>query len=179
MGRDRRCSEGKPHESLERHPVSDAGSTVPAIAEAERLVRRLIPFFEQFDWRIESLGETLRISMPLEGSSVNHFGGMHAAVLFAAAESLGGLAVLSIGVDLDRHWCAVREVTIRYRKPAMSDVRAAAPFGAERIAAARAELAATGKASFVLDAQVLDQNGAVVAETTASYHLRRRDPAAV
>lgn len=107
---------------------------------------------------------------PLAGNG-NHLGTMYAGTLFGLAEMLGG-ALFVASFDVERFHPTVKDVRIRYRRPATTDVRAEASLGADTIARLRREAEDHGKAEFVLDATITDAAGEVVAGTTGTYQVR-------
>jgi len=107
---------------------------------------------------------------PLAGN-VNHLGTMYAGTLFGLAEMLGG-ALFVASFDVERFYPTVKDVQIRYRRPATTDVRAEASLDADTIARLRREAEHHGKAEFVLDATITDGAGEVVASTRGTYQVR-------
>lgn len=102
----------------------------------------------------------------------NHFGVMYAGSLFSVAEMLGG--VLSFAsFDLDGMVPLVKEVQIRFRRPALGVVRAETTLSLDEIARVAADAADTGKGEFVLEATLTDTGGEVVATTRGVYQIRR------
>lgn len=111
-------------------------------------------------------------TVPMDGNA-NHFGGMYAGALFAVAEMLGGAVALA-SCDVNRFYPTVKDVQIRYWRPAMSDVRATAELDIASIEAIVREAEATGKGEFTLDAVLTDASGATVATTHGTYQIRAR-----
>ena len=109
---------------------------------------------------------------PIAGNG-NHFGVMYAGVLFTVAEVLGGLLALT-AFDQSQFYPLVKEMTIQYKAPAKSDVRAQAALSDDEIARIEAEAAQNGKSEYVLEAVVTDADGVMVATTRATYQLRRK-----
>ncbi|WP_207897362.1 PaaI family thioesterase [Amycolatopsis pittospori] len=107
---------------------------------------------------------------PLTGN-VNHLGTMYAGTLFGLAEMLGG-ALFVANFDVERFHPTVKDVQIRYRRPATTDVRAEASLDADTIVRLRREADHHGKAEFVLDATITDATGEVVASTRGTYQVR-------
>ncbi len=108
---------------------------------------------------------------PLEGN-LNHQGSMYAGTLFGLGEALGAV-VFAANFDLSRFTATVKDVQIRYRRPAMTDVRAEASLDASTVARIKREADTVGKAEFVLDAELKDTAGVVVATTHGTYQVRR------
>jgi len=107
---------------------------------------------------------------PLAGN-VNHLGTMYAGTLFGLAEMLGG-ALFVASFDVERFYPTVKDVQIRYRRPATTDARAEASLDADTIARLRREADDHGKAKFELDATITDSTGEVVATTRGIYQIR-------
>lgn len=106
------------------------------------------------------------------GPNVNHFGVTYAGSLFTVAEMLGG-SLSRVSFDLEGFVPLVKDVAIRFRRPAMGTVRSEASLSADEIARVQAEAVARGKADFVLEATVTDEAGTVVATTVGTYQVRR------
>jgi len=132
-------------------------ATIPVVYEAMRL-------------RFVDVGPGVATAkVPFEGNS-NHLGTMYAGVLFTVAEVLGGAMAFSF--DVSKFAPVVKDVQIRYRRPARSDVTATTTLSQAR----RDELSKlaeeTGKAEFILTAELTDDSGEVVATTEGTYQLR-------
>jgi len=108
--------------------------------------------------------------VPIEGNG-NHFGVMYAGVLFTVAEVLGG-AIGVASFDNSKYFPLVKDVQIRFRRPAKTVVRSVATLDEATIAATAKEAEANGKADFELDAELTDAEGTVVATTHGLYQLR-------
>jgi acyl-coenzyme A thioesterase PaaI-like protein len=113
----------------------------------------------------------VRLGMPLAGNA-NHFGSMYAGALFTVAEIPGGALFLTT-FDVTRFYPLIKEMTIRFRRPAFSDVTCEVVLSADESARIAGEAAAFGKSEFVLAGEVRDAAGAVVAETRGVYQIRR------
>ncbi len=110
-------------------------------------------------------------SAPLAGN-LNYQGSMYAGTLFGLGEALGAV-VFAANFDQSRFTATVKDVQIRYRRPAMTDVRAEASLDASTVARIKREADTVGKAEFVLDAELTDTAGVVVATTHGTYQVRR------
>ena len=108
--------------------------------------------------------------MPGSGNE-NHIGSMYAGALFTLAEIPGGALFLT-SFDSARFYPIVKEMTLRFRRPAKGDIRVEARLDAERIRQLEAEAGERGKAEYSLELQLTDEQGEVVAESTALYQLR-------
>ncbi|MFC4604154.1 PaaI family thioesterase [Rhodococcus kronopolitis] len=108
--------------------------------------------------------------VPVAGNG-NHFGVMYAGVLFTVAEMLGG-AIAVASFDGAAFYPLVKDLRIKFTRPATTDVRAEATLDEDTIVRVTREAAEVGKSDFALDATVTDADGVVVAVTTGLYQLR-------
>ncbi len=114
----------------------------------------------------------VRLRMPLAGNQ-NHIGSMYAGALFTLAEMPGGVLFLT-SFDSQRCYPLVKDLHLRFRRPATSDVRVEARMPAERIDQLRIQVEQQGKAEYRLELQLTDESGEVVAESRGLYQLRAR-----
>ena len=113
----------------------------------------------------------VRLRMPLEGNQ-NHIGTMYAGALFTLAEIPGGALFLT-SFDVQRFYPLIKEMNLRFRRPATSDITVEARLSDEEIARIQAEAEQNGKADYHLELQLCDASGEVVAQTRALYQLRK------
>jgi len=114
----------------------------------------------------------VRLRMPLAGNQ-NHIGSMYAGALFTLAEIPGGALFLT-SFDAQRFYPIVKEMNLRFRRPATSDIRVEARLAAEEIQQLQKQATELGKAEYVLQLQLTDESGEVVAESRGLYQLRAR-----
>ena len=141
--------------------------------KVQRLLRRLCPLYEQLDLRVNSIGELLSVTVPLNDVTGNHLGGVHAAAQWAAAESLGGIAYAA-HPELGRGWVAVRSVNIDFSSVARGDVCAEATFGAAEVSQLARQLGERGRADYDLLITLSTSSG-LVGQANGSYHIRLTD----
>lgn len=143
------------------------------LAPVNRLVKLSIPFAARAGFRIEALEPGyLRARMPLKGNR-NHIGTMYAGALFTLAEIPGGVMTLfDFGSDFIP---ILKELNMRYLKPARSDVTVAFHLPDEEVERITRETRALGKAEFTLEGALTDGAGDVVARSTALYQVRLRE----
>lgn len=108
-----------------------------------------------------------KLMMPLEGN-VNHVGMMYAGALFTLAEIPGG-TLFGSAFDTKRFYPIVGELSIRYLKPAMGDVFVVAELADDEIERVTNDLEEKGRAKYVLDLELTDADGAVLATTSGTY----------
>jgi len=131
-----------------------------------------IPVIHRLGIRIVEVRDGLIVgTAPLAGN-LNYQGSMYAGTLFGLGEALGAV-VFAANFDLSRFTATVKDVQIRYRRPAMTDVRAEASLDASTVARLKREADNAGKAEFVLDAELTDTAGVLVATTHGTYQVRR------
>ena len=109
--------------------------------------------------------------MPLSGNQ-NHIGTLYAGALFTLAEIPGGALFLT-SFDVQRFYPLIKEMNLRFRRPATSDITVEARLSDEEIARIQAEAEQNGKADYHLELQLCDASGEVVAQTRALYQLRK------
>jgi acyl-coenzyme A thioesterase PaaI-like protein len=114
----------------------------------------------------------VRLRMPLEGNQ-NHIGTMYAGALFTLAEIPGG-ALFMTSFDVQRFYPIIKEMTLRFRRPATGDIWVDARMSAEQIAEISRQAEAAGKADFNLELELKDGSGEVVAISNGLYQLRKR-----
>jgi thioesterase domain-containing protein len=131
-----------------------------------------IPVIHRLGIRIvEARNGFIAGTAPLAGN-LNYQGSMYAGTLFGLGEALGAV-VVAANFDLSRFTATVKDVYIRYRRPAMTDIRAETSVDADTVARIKQEAETVGKAEFVLDAELTDTAGVVVATTHGTYQVRR------
>jgi acyl-coenzyme A thioesterase PaaI-like protein len=142
---------------------------------AIRMLENGIPFVERCGFKIETL-ERGRVvcRMPIEGNT-NHIGTMYAGALFTCAEMPGGALFFST-FDPAKCFPIVKALDLQFLKPATTDVRLEISITDEAIARIDAALEANGKAEFVLEGELTDAQGAVVARSRGVYQLRATNP---
>jgi acyl-coenzyme A thioesterase PaaI-like protein len=112
----------------------------------------------------------VRLRMPLRDNQ-NHIGSMYAGALFTLAEIPGG-ALFITSFDSARFYPIVKEMNLRFRRPATSDIRVEARLATDDIERLQAEAQRLGKAEYWLELQLTDASGEVVAESRGLYQLR-------
>lgn len=137
------------------------------------MLERGIGFIRRTGLRVEELSRgRVRLRMPLRQNR-NHIGTMYAGALYTLAEVPGGALFLS-SFDTRRFYPIVTEQTIRFLKPAKGPVTVTLEMSESKIERLQEEADANGKVGFLLAAELKDENGEVVATSTAHYQLRAR-----
>jgi thioesterase domain-containing protein len=145
------------------------------VEEAAQLASS-VPILDAMGVRVLDAGPGHAVAELPPEPNVNHFGVTYAGSLYSVAEMLGGVLALAT-FDFDGELAGfvplVKESTIRFRRPALGVVRAAASLSDEEVSRVRADALATGKGEFVLEATLTDAQGEVVASTVGTYQVRR------
>lgn len=134
-----------------------------AVGSVEALKRTGLKLIEARDRYAKAL-------MPLAGN-VNHVGMMYAGSLFSLGEVAGGLLHV-VSFDYTRLFPIVKEVHIRFRRPALSDITMEASLTEERVDQLTREAEETGKAEYSLELELKDVNGEVVSIVTGTWQIR-------
>lgn len=129
------------------------------------------PFVERMGMTAQVLERgRVRLRAPLAGNG-NHIGSMYAGALFTLAEIPGGALYLT-SFDTTRFYPVVKEMNLRFLKPVTTDATVEITLDEAAIARIQAEAADLGKAEFVLEGEIRDTAGQVVALSRGVYQLR-------
>ncbi len=98
-------------------------------------------------------------------------GMMYAGSLFTLGEIAGG-AIHLVSFDASRLFPIVKEINIRFRRPAMTDVSMEVELSAEEASRIQAEALEKGKADYVLNLELKGADGEVVAIVGGTWQVR-------
>lgn len=136
-----------------------------------QLIQSAVPFVQRMGLRVEELRPGyVKLVTPLQGNE-NHIGTVYAGALFTLAEIPGGALFLSV-FDGTRFYPVVKEMNIRFLRPARSDVTITMSLSEEEVRRIRTEAEENGKAEFVLEGDIMDSVGEKVASTRGVYQVR-------
>lgn len=139
---------------------------------ARQFTEDKIAFVKRMNLKAEVLEPGfVRLQVPLAGNE-NHIGSMYAGALFTLAEIPGGALFLT-SFDASKFYPIVKEMNLRFRRPATGDIVVEARLSAEEIERLQTEAQANGKAEYVLELQLTDGSGEVVALSRGIYQLRK------
>ncbi|GIZ12803.1 YiiD C-terminal domain-containing protein [Pseudomonas sp. NCCP-436] len=140
---------------------------------ARQLTEEQIAFVRRSGLKAEVLEPGfVRLCMPLEGNR-NHIGSMYAGALFTLAEIPGGALFLT-SFDVQCFYPIVKEMNLRFRRPANGDICVEARLSTDEITRLEELASRIGKAEYLLELQLTDDSGEVVAESRGYYQLRLR-----
>jgi acyl-coenzyme A thioesterase PaaI-like protein len=143
-----------------------------ALKLVTRFVGQAIPFASRNGFKvIDFRPGYVKAFMPLKGNK-NHFNAMYAGALFTVAELPGG--IISVFNFDERFFPILKELKMEFIKMAKSDVTVEFELSAAELARLEEEAEAQGKSEFVLQGEIRDVQGNVVARSLAYYQLRMR-----
>lgn len=120
---------------------------------------------------LEMRDRYVKTCMPLEGN-VNHVGIMYAGSLFTIGECMGG-AIYGAALDTRRFFPIVKELAIRFRRPAVTDVTLECEMAEEEAERIQKEAEEKGKADYTLDLEIRDANGEAVSIVRGVWQIRK------
>lgn len=116
----------------------------------------------------------VKLIMPLEGNT-NHIGMMYAGSLFCIGEISGGV-IHGVAFDVNKYVPIVKEVNIKFTRPALTDVTMEVSMDKERAEAIQATAAEKGKADFTMELELKDSGGQVVSRVNGVWQIRPLPP---
>ncbi|EKF76101.1 hypothetical protein A11A3_01365 [Alcanivorax hongdengensis A-11-3] len=112
-----------------------------------------------------------KMLMPFK-PNINHVGIMYAGALYTIAELPGGVIYLT-SFDTSKFYPIVKDMSIRFRRPATTDVTVEITLSEEEIARIEKTTEEQGKCDFEWDVELKDSNGEVVAISHNVYQMRK------
>ncbi|MBW2638334.1 MAG: YiiD C-terminal domain-containing protein [Deltaproteobacteria bacterium] len=120
---------------------------------------------------VELHDRSTKLSLPLE-PNLNHIGTMYAGSLFSLAEFSGGV-MFAASFDIAKYFPIVKEMSIRYRRPAATAVTLEVELSPERVEEIRAMAEEKGKADYSMDLELKDETGEVCSIVHGTWQLRK------
>jgi len=134
-------------------------------------IEKKIAFVQRMGLKVlEMKPRYVRLSAPLEGNE-NHIGTMYAGALFTLAEIPGG-ALFMTTFDSSRYYPVVRDMSIRFRRPARGDVTIELSMSEEEVRRIESEAVENGKSEYILIGELKDKSGEIVALSRGVYQMR-------
>ena len=117
------------------------------------------------------------VALPADPKYHNHIGRVHASAQFSLAEAASGQWLLTQFSDAAVEYLAVvRQVELKYRRPAVGELRAKVEVTAEEAEQFRVALERRGRATIELNVQVLASDETVTLEGTFEWFAQRLRP---
>lgn len=141
------------------------------IERMKRALEENIAFVQRAGIQVEALERGfVKMMMPF-APNVNHVGTMYAGALFTLAEMPGG-AIFMTTFDVKRYYPIVKDMQIRFRRPARTDVTVEVRLDDATAADIQARAERDGKADYEWSCELRDASGEVVAISRNLYQLR-------
>ncbi|MAH73816.1 MAG: hypothetical protein CBC09_06870 [Cellvibrionales bacterium TMED49] len=138
----------------------------------EAAARAVCPIYSFLDMKIDSIENGIyRSKIPLSANTKNHVNIMHAGPIWMAAEYLGGLVAFHNLFD-SKYQPVVAGVTIKFVRPATSDITAETIFSEEDAKSMRESLLSAGRFDFSIHIVLRDSIGRIVAEADGDYVIK-------
>jgi len=135
------------------------------------VMAKQIPFAARTGAVVEALEPRyVRMRMPFE-PNINHVNMMYAGALFTLAELPGG-ALFAATFDPRKFYPIVKDVRIRFRRPATTDITVEVRMTEEEVARIQAAAERDGKADYSWRCELKDESGEVVAISENTYQMR-------
>ena len=136
------------------------------------LVESSIQIVKHMGLKVVSMQDRyVKLLMPLK-NNINHVGTMYAGSLYTLGEIMGG-AIFLASFDIGKYYPLVKDVQIRYRRPALTDITVETSLSEDQVEQIQKELEEKGKADFNLDLELIDANGEVVAMLKGTWQGRK------
>jgi thioesterase domain-containing protein len=139
--------------------------------ELKKFSQQKVAFVERMGLEmIESKKGYVKLKAPLSGNE-NHVGIMYAGALFTLAEVPGG-SLFYTSFDPTKYYPIVKDMYIRFRRPAATDVTIEMKMSEDEANRIQAEADQNGKADFILEGEIKDETGEIVALSKGTYQIR-------
>lgn len=143
-----------------------------ALAVVTKFVGLAIPFSTRNGFKvIDFRPGYVKAFIPLKSNS-NHFNAMYAGALFTVAELPGG--IISVFSFDDKFFPILKDLKMDFLKMAKTDVTVEFELSQSELCRLENEASVHGKCDFVLQGEIKDKNGEVVAKSFANYQLRMK-----
>jgi len=125
--------------------------------------------------RLAPAGSDHIVTLPASALLLNHVGSVHASVQFALAEAGSGELLLQhLGAAQDQVFAVLRTSSVKFRKPAHGELRAAAHFADTDAETLSANLTSRGRALVAVLVEVADTQGVVTMTGQFDWFLQRQ-----
>ncbi len=159
--------------------LEEAGRPIPGLARFEkklgygvlnRLIAASVPFTSRNGFSVVELREGyLRARLARKGNR-NHLGTVYAGAQFLLAEIPFGAMAL---VEFEGRLIPIlRDLHIFYEQPGRTDLEVELTLDSERKARIEQDVAENGRAELLIELELKDTNGEIVARAEANYQVR-------
>lgn len=143
-----------------------------ALKLVTQFVGQAIPFATRNGFKVVDFRPGyVKAFIPLKMNS-NHFNAMYAGALFTVAELPGG--IISVFSFDERFFPILKDLKMEFIKMAKTDVTVEFEISASELSRLENEASIHGKCDFVLQGEIKDAHGEIVAKSFANYQLRMK-----
>jgi acyl-coenzyme A thioesterase PaaI-like protein len=143
----------------------------PTLAEqVNGLLARIVPRIGDLGIEVVDLEVGRVVTRAPLGTNGNHLGSMYAGTLFGMAEMMGGVLMYP-SFNFTAYLPTVKEVDIRFRRPARTDITGTAVLDEPTLERISRETADMGRSEYVVSTTLTDAGGEVVATAVGTYQM--------
>lgn len=143
-----------------------------ALKLVTQFVGQAIPFATRNGFKvIDFRPGYVKAFIPLK-TNANHFNAMYAGALFTVAELPGG--IISVFSFDERYFPILKDLKMEFLKMAKTDVTVEFELSAGELSRLENEASVHGKCDFILQGEIKDAHGEIVAKSFANYQLRMK-----
>lgn len=140
--------------------------------EAITRIEKSIPIVEKMGVKVVDFKSNYtKLKLPFE-NNVNHIGVIYAGSLFTLGELAGG-AIFQACFDNTIFFPIVKNVSIRFRRMATTDVTVEVVMQPEEVAQIEKETLEKGKSNFDLNLEIKDEQGEVCSTLNGTWQIRK------
>lgn len=133
-------------------------------------ITETVPWVKQSGLRVEAFEPGhVRLTVPMD-NHLNHVKIVYAGTHFMLME-VAGAALCMATYGIEEFVPLSKQMTIRYHKPALTDLCCELTLSAEKAEEMLQPIRARGKGDWNLDMSVTDAHGVVVSTATCNYYL--------
>ena len=142
--------------------------------------KKMLGYLEKAIGIIEKMGVRIvdfrtryvKVLLPFK-PNVNHIGTMYAGSLFSLADFAGGVLFFA-SFDHARYFPILKEVTIKYRRPAMSNVTVELSLTPEQVGRIIQAADEQGKAEWTMDMELKDEAEEICSLVHGVFQMRKK-----
>lgn len=140
--------------------------------EGATFLEQAVSIIRQTGVKIVSLKDRYaRIALPFE-PNINHIGTIYGGSLFILAEFSGGV-IYYVSFDHTKFYPIVKEVSIKYRRPATGDVFLDVELTPQQVEDIQRSAEYKGKQDWTMDLEIKDFQDQVCCTVQGTWQLRR------
>ena len=154
----------------------------PIKLKLENLIKKIfveyrVPTNRRIGIKLEYISKdskSFTLKLPYKRKNTNVGGTVHGSAIMCLAETIHGVAVLW-SFNPKQHRMVTRTTEIKFINPGINDLYVKFTLKDATISNIKETLATKGNMDLVLDSNVTDKSGKLIATLKNSYHLSKRD----